>query len=123
MKEEKNTETLIEQIMKAYSEALKRNIEANTVIIDSELAYSQGLTQVLDDGFTERRIIEQPMIFGLRIKYAPPHSLPNDAAFAMAKLPHVDPSYEDLLRENEELKAKYNKLVEDMQEFVDNLKN
>lgn len=64
---------ILEHIMKAREEAMRRQIEANTIVIDKDIAYQNEL-------YFENGII-RPAIFGLKIMYA--EHLPNNANFSI----------------------------------------
>ena len=59
-------------VVKAKKEGKRRGIEADTIIIDKEVAVSQGIDHV-------------GMVLGLRVKYAKEGSLPMDSSFVLLK--------------------------------------
>jgi len=71
---------LFEHIMKAREEAINRGIEANTIILNTDLAICNGFSAVFDNRIDEF----PPMIFGLKIKYTN-KPLPNNAAFILTR--------------------------------------
>lgn len=73
----KKINNLSEHVYKAYEEARKREIEANTIIIDKGIAFSNGFNYAYDNKIQ----IYPPMVFGLRMKYA--QNLPNNASFIL----------------------------------------
>lgn len=72
---------LIEHIRKAQVEALKQNIEANTIMIDKDIAYSNNLMGFIGQSYYEF----PPMIFGMKVLYK--EELPNDAGFIITETP------------------------------------
>lgn len=75
---------IYEHIIKAREEALKRNIEANTIIIDKEVAVTNDI--YFRDGDTLRHM--KPMIFGMDIQYS--KKLPNNANFVIGNVERHD---------------------------------
>lgn len=62
----KKTRSVLEHIAKARDEGLKRGFKLNTIVIDEDLAYSNGFGVVLN---SELRFSINPTIMGLNISY------------------------------------------------------
>lgn len=104
---------MIGSIMDALKEAWRRNIKANSVMINDELYYSRLCS-------TEGGIyLDVPMICGLRVLLSK-NELPEDTLFSVCYAPHLEPSgYEELERlrqENEELRAFKERVLAAMEE-------
>lgn len=74
-------DNIYEHIRKAKEEAMKKNIEVNTIMIDKEIAYTNHLIGV--DGNV--RYDFPPMLFGMKVLYK--ENLPNNANFILTKTP------------------------------------
>lgn len=88
------SEMIADQIVRARTEATKRNIEANTILISEKLAYSE----LRQNGFTI------PMILGMKCKYTA--ELPNDALFALVEVSEPPMGLKELEAENKLLREK-----------------
>lgn len=72
-------DNIYEHILEARKEAQKRYIEANTILIDKEIAYTNNLFVQDDYMITEY----PPMIFGMKVYYD--NNLPNNANFIITQ--------------------------------------
>lgn len=97
------SEMIADQIVRARTEATKRNIEANTILISEKLAYSE----LKQNGFTI------PMILGMKCKYTA--ELPNDALFALVEFPEPPMGLKELEAENKLLREKLKDITEIIQ--------
>ena len=89
---------IYEHIRAGYLEALKRNIKANTIVIDTGVAIVNNLYAP-----------NQPMLCGLKVKYEA--NLAEDFGFNFALINDTTPSELSLLRrENAELKKTIEKI-------------
>ncbi len=68
----------VSMVAKAQEEAIKRLIEANTIVIDSRLRYVKPFVAALE----QSAICFPPMIMGMELKFA---DLPNNADFLLFK--------------------------------------
>ena len=74
-------DNIYEHILEAKKETQKRYIEANTILINQEIAYSNNLFIQDNDMITEY----PPMIFGMKVFYD--NNLPNNANFIITNSP------------------------------------
>lgn len=74
-------DNIYEHILEARKEAQKRYIEANTILINQGIAYTNNLFIQDNDIITEY----PPMIFGMKVFYD--NNLPNNANFILTKTP------------------------------------
>ena len=106
---EETISKMIDDIAKAKEEALKQGIIANTVVINEKYAYVQPFRVSVN------RICYcvPPMLMGMHLLS---QKMPEDKIeFLLMESPHNQPSYQELLAENERLKEvekKYNALKE-----------
>ena len=73
-----NFSSITDHILKAREKAFLKGIEANSILINKEIAYHNGI--VVSDDFG--RVKTKPMIFGLKINYTDT-PLPFNANFAI----------------------------------------
>jgi hypothetical protein len=106
---EETISKMIDDIAKAKEEALKQGIIANTVVINEKYAYVQPFSCVVGQVCT----CVPPMLMGMHLLS---RKMPEDKIeFLLMESPHNQPSYQELLAENERLKEvekKYNALKE-----------
>ena len=86
--------TFIEAIREARNEAIKRGIEANTIIINDRLAYVQGF-DFCESGMFPTINHFPPMILGMEAYIAPPTEMPSGAGFIVT---HKDATAIDAIR-------------------------
>ena len=98
----KVTNDIVEHIRKAEHEAAMRDFKANMVIIDQDLAISQGFYSGLN--------LYPPMVFGLEVQYAKNLVKDLGANFIISRGDTVEDRIKKLEAENAELKAKLNKI-------------
>ena len=103
----KETKTIYDTIIEAKKEAIKRRIEANTIMISPELAYSFYAV----NGKTF------PMICGMKPVVS--DELPENVSFALINANTVE-EIESLRKENGSLKEKLNKVLELIDDFSEN---
>lgn len=103
----KEIRTIYDTVVEAKKEAIKRRIEANTIMISPELAYSFYAV----NGKTF------PMICGMKAVVS--DELPENVSFALINANTVD-EIESLRKENESLKEKLNKVLELIEDFSKN---
>lgn len=103
----KEIRTIYDKILEAKKEAIKRRIEANTIMISPELAYSFYVV----NGKTF------PMICGMKTVVS--YELPENVSFALINASTVG-EVESLRKENESLKEKLNKVLELIDDFSEN---
>ena len=97
-------EELMDRLCVAQEELLKREIEANTVVINGK-KYGE-----LFDFVFAGKYYHTPSIFGMAIEMA---NLPNDYDFIVQYRMYPPRSeYDQLCKENEELKDKLNQIKE-----------
>lgn len=91
---------IFDHIQAVRREALKRNVKANTIVIDTGVAIVNNLL-----------VPNKPMLFGMKVEYET--KLAEDFGFNFALVNDTTPSELDLLRrENAELKETINKIKE-----------
>ena len=74
--------SLVDAIKEANNEAVKRGIEANTIIINERLAYMSGFPYLSKSNVGLDCILEvPPMIFGMEAYIAPEKDLPDGVGF------------------------------------------
>lgn len=71
---------LFEHISKTLETARNKGIEANTIVIDTGIAISNGFPLSIGN----RIELFPPMVFGLKVRYSG-KPLPNNAAFVLTK--------------------------------------
>lgn len=97
-------EKFIDHVRQAQTEAFKRGINANAVLIGDHLRFTRLKYLMYDD---------LPMILGMKCVYT--NELPDDVTFAVAALPRLPIApierMKDLEAENKELKAKLKQII------------
>jgi hypothetical protein len=103
--------SIIDHIAQAKSEAYKRGIKANAVVISDKLYFSRLLGYGVD----------VPMVCGLKCIYS--EDLPDDTSFAVCKAHSLPVTKDERIRELEEENQRLNEAIERVKEFANKLIN
>lgn len=107
---------IIEHILEAREEAIRKGIEANTILINDKVAYCNGL--YLKDDVSSNPVGVCPQIFGLKIEYTS-KKLPLNANFCLFKreiAEDLDKKAINIIR-NKRVNIQYIKVCETYQQY------
>lgn len=99
---------IVEHIIQAQIEAVKRVIKANAVVISDKLYFSKLQISCNDD---------VPMICGLKCVYS--KELPDDTLFAVCYLPNAPQTKDERFKELEAENAKLKEKLQMIADFVE----